>query len=705
MTMAGVFPSLALAQAGQPADLPAVTVTATTSPRPLPEAYAGGQVARGSRLGILGNQDMMDVPFSIMSYTAETIQNQQARTVADVLANDPGIRTSHGYGNFAETFLVRGFKLYGDDVGYNGLYGIAPRQLVAVEGIERVEVFRGPNAFLGGISPGASGIGGGINLVPKYAPAAALTQATLDYGSDSQVGGHVDIGRRFGPGNRAGIRLNALARGGDTGIDRENRNERLFTVGLDYQGTAFRIHGDFGYQKQTVRGGRSTVHLAGGVVPPVPGPTVNFAQPWSKSALEDTYGTVRAEYDFVRNWTGYVAAGAHHANEQGDFSSVAVDGTGRGSGIFRTFQGGYRMTVPYKQDTTSQEAGVRGTFRTGPVGHQVNVAWSALQSRTRTAYEMSGYYATNLYDAPAVPYPAKLFSGGNMARPGVTDRLNLISYALSDNLSFFQDRVLLTAGVRYQILSDRPYTYDGKHKASYSKSATSPAFGLVVKPLANVSVYYNHMEGLTKGPTAPVDSDRNGEVFPPGRSKQNEAGVKWDAGKVGTTLAIFQINQPNGVTQNKVFYMTDQRNRGVELSAFGEPLRGVRVMAGAAWIGTRVSNTGNPATEGRQAVGVPGYTFNASVEWDLPWVGGATVSGRFLQTGSQYVNDTNTAKLAAWNRLDLGARYTFKAARQRYTVRAAVENVANKAYWASGFGGYLVQGAPRTFKVAMTVDF
>ncbi len=51
----------------------------------LPAEYAGGQVARGARLGMLGNADVMDAPFSITSYTARTIEQQQARSVADLL--------------------------------------------------------------------------------------------------------------------------------------------------------------------------------------------------------------------------------------------------------------------------------------------------------------------------------------------------------------------------------------------------------------------------------------------------------------------------------------------------------------------------------------------------------------------------------------------------------------------------------------------
>ncbi|MFP5446141.1 MAG: secretin and TonB N-terminal domain-containing protein, partial [Betaproteobacteria bacterium] len=68
------------------ATLGAVTVTASaeSAPGDLLPAYAGGQVATGSRVGLLGQQSLMDTPFHITSYTAELMQDQQAITVADV---------------------------------------------------------------------------------------------------------------------------------------------------------------------------------------------------------------------------------------------------------------------------------------------------------------------------------------------------------------------------------------------------------------------------------------------------------------------------------------------------------------------------------------------------------------------------------------------------------------------------------------------
>ncbi|WP_404994712.1 TonB-dependent receptor [Cupriavidus pauculus] len=711
LAAAGVLPSLASAQeaaaaAGQSvqaapsAALPVVTVRAEASPDQTPAPYAGGQVARGGRLGVLGNQDFMDVPFSITSYTAQAIQNQQAHSIAGVLADDPFIRTSYGFGNFAETFMVRGFQLAGDDLAWNGLYGIAPRQLTATEAVDRVETFRGASAFLNGVSPGGSGIGGGINLVPKYATAAPITQATIDYTSNAQVGGAIDFGRRFGDARQFGVRVNAMARGGETPIDKEDRQQRLLSVGLDYQGDKFRVNADFGYQRQMVQQGRATISLASGItaLPPVPKASSSFAQDWTNSMLEDTWGTIRSEYDITRDWTAYAAFGMHHTNEMGNYGGATVGNTGFGTA--------YRLSVPLKQDTTSGEVGIRGRFVTGPVKHSVNLGWSGLEQEKRSAYEMSASYPTNLYDAPAVARPVTSIARSSMTDPQTTGRTNLNGVSISDTLSFLDERVLLTAGVRRQVINTRAYAYNTNAVTPYSDAATSPMFGLVVKPLQNLSVYYNHIEGLTQGPTPPSTALNRDAVFAPIKSRQDEAGVKYDAGRFGTTLAFFQIRQPNGITVNNVFSVAgEQRNRGVEWSVFGEPLRGLRLLGGVGYIDTKMSNTGNAATEGKQAVGVPNYTVTASAEYDLPFLTGATVSGRYIQTGRQQANATNTISLASWHRFDLGARYAFKASQMRYTVRASVENVANKDYWASSYGGYLVVGNPRTFKLSMTVDY
>jgi iron complex outermembrane receptor protein len=128
----------------------------------------------------------MDTPFSITSYTNTLIQDQQARGLGDVLQNDPSVQVARGFGNFQESFFIRGFLLPSDDVSYNGLFGLLPRQFIAPELFERLEVLRGASGFLTGANPGGSGIGGAINVLPKRAPNEALNRVTLGYGSNGQ---------------------------------------------------------------------------------------------------------------------------------------------------------------------------------------------------------------------------------------------------------------------------------------------------------------------------------------------------------------------------------------------------------------------------------------------------------------------------------------------------------------------------------------
>jgi iron complex outermembrane receptor protein len=68
----------------------------------VPPVYAGGQVATGASLGMLGNRSVMDTPFNQTSYTAELMENQQARTIRDVLANDPSVRAIQPAGGGAD---------------------------------------------------------------------------------------------------------------------------------------------------------------------------------------------------------------------------------------------------------------------------------------------------------------------------------------------------------------------------------------------------------------------------------------------------------------------------------------------------------------------------------------------------------------------------------------------------------------------------
>jgi iron complex outermembrane receptor protein len=146
----------------------------------------------------------------------------------------------------------------------------------------------------------------------------------------------------------------------------------------------------------------------------------------------------------------------------------------------------------------------------------------------------------------------------------------------------------------------------------------------------------------------------------------------------------------------------------VELSTYGELAPGVRILAGATELDAKTTKTQGGVFDGKKVIGVPDTQANVGLEWDIPQLHGVTVDGRVIYTGSQPTDAGNTENIKAWTRLDLGARYGFSLWDRSLTVRANVENVTDKGYWASVGGAsganYLVLGAPRTFIVSLSAD-
>jgi len=695
--------------------LPVVNVNASAdaSAEGLSPAYPGGQVARGGRAGVLGTRDNMQTPFSITSYTNELIQDKQARSVGEVLQNDPGVRVARGFGNFQESYFIRGFVLGSDDVAYNGLYSLLPRQYIATELFERVEVLRGASAFLTGANPGGGGLGGAINLLPKRAPNEPLTRLTVGGGSGGQYSVSTDIARRFGPDQSTGIRFNAAKRGGGTAVNDEDAGLELASVGLDWRSRDVRLSADIGWQDNRLKRTRTNVTLGAGVtaVPVAPDPESNFAQPWTYSNERDYFGTFRGEIDLGDRVTAWAAYGMRRTEEANSLANLTVTNGITGAGNVSRFDNTREDTV----DTG--EVGLRGKLRTGTVGHEWVIAASLFENERKNAYAWDFFntLATNLY-TPSFhalpPFSGTGFSGNNLASPALNARVKMGSFAIGDTLSFADDTVLLTLGARQQTLKVENFAYNtGAPAPVYDRDRLSPAVGLVYRAGRQLSFYGNYIEGLTQGETAPGIAANNGEMLEPYVSKQKEIGVKYDGGRLGAGVALFSTTRPRGIVNAANVFTSEgeDRHAGLELTLYGEATRGLRVLGGATWLQAEQQSTGAAATDGKRVIGVPRFQANLGVDWDMPGVPGLAFDGRVVHTGSSYANDGNTLEVPGWTRLDLGVRYLVALGGKAVTLRARLDNVTNRGYWASVGGypgqGYLVAGGPRSLWLSASADF
>lgn len=700
LSLSAAIATPALAQDAENEAAPGNTIIITA------QADNSSQVDNGGDAGALGDKPAEDLPFAVRSYDESLILNQQPQTLGEVLENDPTVRTSYGFGNASELFVVRGFALFGDDVGLNGLYGIAPRQLVAPELFESVQVLNGASAFLNGAAPGGSGLGGSVNLMLKRADADPLTRVTAGYTGDAHFGGSVDIGRRFGADGEWGVRVNGAYREGELAIDGEDRRTQVLGAGFDYDGGNVRAALDLAYQEVRVDNLRPKVTVGTATIPAVPAPEANYAQDFSFTEMRDIFGTASFEYDLADNALFYLRGGARDGREDGIYSGLTVLDAATGDA------NGNALVVPRTDNNEAIEAGLRARVGSA-VTHEFNFGGNINWQTNRNAFDFRygpGFagFATNLYDTPQVALPSSTLVGGDLDDPFPIARSKLVSGFVSDTVGLFDERLLVTGGLRIQSIRQDSFNYynGGQLDSTYEEDAVTPVAGIVAKPFAGLSLYANRIEALQQGPTAPLDPtlvSNPGETLGPRKSTQYEIGGKLALGDMFLTLAGYRISRPGeGVLPSGRFgYLGEQRHQGLEFTANGTVAPGLRFIGGVSLADAELDGSG-------EVPGVPEFTANADVEWDLPFAPGLTLTARAVHTGEQWVDAANTLRLDAWTRFDLGARYVLAAGEVPVTLRLTVDNIANEAYWASAFDSFsaaLLQGRPCTVKASISADF
>ena len=677
----------------------------------LPPTLPGGEIARGGQLGMLGNRDVMDTPFNQTSYTEDFIEKRQIRSIRDALKDDPSVRAGFATGTAGvERLQIRGFNIDNVDISYGGLYGMMPFGGITSELAERVEVLRGPAALLNGMSPGGA-IGGVVNIVPKRAKDTPLSKIEADYTSNAQFGGHADVGRRFGKEKQLGVRVNGMIRSGPTAIPYNDMKTALVGAGVDLRLHRVRLSTDFGYQYRDIEGVLPFFQLASGIPIPDAGRAKrNFNLPGTYIHGQDLFGVFRGEVDLFRNFTAYGSVGVHDYDLRGAyFQQIVVNdtaGNSRGATPVGVAQHGRYLTA---------EVGVRGKIDSGPITQEVAFSANRLHLDFGRAFGVNTglpAYNLNIYNG------AGAFSSGNQisvpSSAGQTSYSTLSSLAFVDTISALNKRIQVTAGLRVQRVQSANTGSDhvGTKTGVYDRTAISPSVLAVFKPLKNVSIYGNWIQGLQQGTTVASNYANSGEIFAPYKSTQYEVGVKADLKKILLTFDVFQISQPSTVTDintNTMSVNGNQRNRGLELNIAGEITHGLRATGGVMLLDPILTHTQGGTNNGQRAANASPVNFNMGLDYDLPFVKGLSATADIMYTHSEYIeNGANRRSIPGWVRLDMGARYAMKNPASKdgkLSFLLNVDNVTNARYWNSGGYNYLSLSTPRTFRFAVMADF
>ena len=129
-------------------------------------------------VGAFGSKDVMDVPLDLQSYSSALIDNQFARTIDDVMRNEPAVSIAD-IGGAYDDIRIRGFLVdWFNTMRRDGL-SLAPYQDIPLESVERVDILEGPSGFLYGFNAP----GGTVNFITKRPTKDPFDEITVQWRS------------------------------------------------------------------------------------------------------------------------------------------------------------------------------------------------------------------------------------------------------------------------------------------------------------------------------------------------------------------------------------------------------------------------------------------------------------------------------------------------------------------------------------------
>lgn len=228
-------------------------------------------------------------------------------------------------------------------------------------------------------------------------------------------------------------------------------------------------------------------------------------------------------------------------------------------------------------------------------------------------------------------------------------------------------------------------------------------------PLAKgLSAYASFVKGLEDAGTAPSYAANANQLLPAIRSRQWDAGVKWQIAKQSSLIVgYYDIAKPyfNLDTANLYRILGTETHRGVEISLTTSPSKGLTIVGGAILSRPQVTaaaNAGEPV--GSHPVNLPDDYVQLNVNYDLRFAKGVTLDATLEGFTREAATVDNLVFQQARAHLALGARYKFKLAGKPVTFRLAAYNLTNEFHYIPIASNTYVYNGSRHIEAYITAD-
>ena len=653
-------------------------------------------------------EPLRDIPQTITVIDKETIEEQGATTLRDVLRNIPGITVAAGEGGTpaGDNLTLRGFSAR-NDIYVDGARDLGPQTRDPFN-LEQVEVVKGPSSTFSG----RGSTGGTINLVSKSPNFRPFYDFSLQLGNDrtKRLTGDVNLPlERIGLGERTAFRLNFLAHDSNFAGREVIENNRwgiaptlIFGLGNKSTFVLSYFHLD---QDNISDYGIPWVPATNNVLvdfrdkpAPVPRDTFYGFSDRDQEKLKADLGTFAFYYTFsdrlnLRNQFRYGFTTRDSLATPPRFASP--DSTD----ITRELR-----TWFTEDETYDNQTDFTANFFTGKFEHNLVTGIEFTRENNIRRLRTGTNAATTLLN----PNPNDVYTGAVVLNPNVGDITALSQAVYVTDTIKFTKQFEINGALRW----DR-FDVDG---LNVSNSALTPVsrvdkmlsykFGAVYKPIPIGSIYASYGTSFSpslEGLSYVVASD----TLEPEKTYTLEAGTKWDLFKNRLLLtgAVFRVEKTNARTpglpgEPLIVLDGKQKVDGIELGATGNFTRNWSVLAGYTLFAGKVTESNNPAELGNKLTNTPRNSFSLWTTYQFPFRLGIGGGARYVDR--RYSNTTNNRFVEGYWTVDATASYQVN---KYVDFRLNLNNISDKFYFDRITGGQVVPGAARTIYLSTNFHF
>lgn len=650
---------------------------------------------------------VIDVPQSLSIVTADQIQLQGFTSVGDIINYIPGVNTSQGEGH-RDSIVFRGvrstadFYIDGarDDVQYyRPLYNL-----------EQVEILRGPNALLFG----RGGTGGILNRVTKKGVIGENFNS-FQAASDSFGEYSIQADSNFAIGTGSAFRINTFYESLNNQRDfydgeRIGVNPTLKFMLAD--STTLDLSYEYVDHKRFVDRGIPT----GADGRPVEAfRDIVFADPdLNLNDLEAHLFRAAVQHEFSNSLKGNLSL--YHGDFDKRYQNFYASGYNQAVSPNVVTLDGYVDST--QRENTILAGNFVWEFSTGMVDHTV-VTGAEFIDTASDQDRFNSLWNTTADDNEvfAINRPLNLRGGSGTNASGVTTindfttDLNDFTQVEIDVRSFyFQDEIALSEkldvvlGARFDSFDIAVLNVPAGETRSRKDEEVTPRFGLVYKPLENISLYASYSESfLPRSGEQYTDINGSNNQLDPDTFTNREAGLKWDFSRgLSLTAAVFEIEQssPQVADNNpETLDVIDSEISGFEVQLQGQVTDRWYVTTGYSYLDGEQVNRSGPT--GLRPTELPENMFSL---WNTYQVTDALgLSLGVTHQDDSFIDNGNTAILPAYTRVDAAAFYDMS---DRLRIQLNVENLADELYFPNAHSTHQVTvGAPVNARLSLSGRF